>query len=181
MRCTSVNVFLHKSFSLFYLRIIQSVFVNPVKYCNKMCSLYKKHMCVHVFPSERIRVVSMFFFKCYFVTSPLEWQQSKTTRMKAKKKKRQVDFQKVKLKVGKTKPKANNATNTTFRTKGIYLSEQLKKDTSGPTTHRQLGINVSSLYYFTCWLTCHYFSNTTNLFFPLTLSGSPITASSLQW
>lgn len=85
--------------------------------------------------------------------------------MKAKKKKRQVDFQKVKLKVGKTKPKANNATNTSFRTKGIYLSEQLKKDTSGPTTHRQLGINVSSLYYFTCWLTCHYISNTTNLFF----------------
>lgn len=87
--------------------------------------------------------------------------------MKAKKKKRQVDFQKVKLKVGKTKPKANNATNTNFRTKGIYLSEQLNKDTSGPTTHRQLGINVSSLYYFTCWLTCHYFSNTTNLFFLL--------------
>lgn len=65
--------------------------------------------------------------------------------MKAKKKKRQDDFQKVKLKVGKTKPKAVNATNTSFRTKGIYLSEQLKRDTSGPTTHRQLGINVSLL------------------------------------
>ncbi|XP_020507595.1 testis-expressed protein 10 homolog [Labrus bergylta] len=61
--------------------------------------------------------------------------------MKSKKKKRQDDFQKVKLKVGKTKPKAVNATNTSFRTKGIHLSEQLKKDTSGPTTHRQLGIN----------------------------------------
>lgn len=64
--------------------------------------------------------------------------------MKAKKKKRQDDFQKVKLKVGKTKPKADNATNTNFRTKGINLTEQLKRDTSGPTTHRQLGINVSS-------------------------------------
>lgn len=85
--------------------------------------------------------------------------------MKAKKKKRQDDFQKVKLKVGKTKPKANNATNTNFRTKGIYLSEQLKKDTSGPTTHRQLGINVSCLYCFTYLLTCHHFLNTTNLFF----------------
>lgn len=63
--------------------------------------------------------------------------------MKAKKKKRQDDFQKVKLKVGKTKPKADNATNTNFRSKGIHLSEQLKRDTSGPTTHRQLGINVS--------------------------------------
>lgn len=63
--------------------------------------------------------------------------------MKSKKKKRQDDFQKVKLKVGKTKPKADNATNTNFRTKGIHLTEQLKRDTSGPTTHRQLGINVS--------------------------------------
>lgn len=163
MRCTSVNVFLHKSFSLFYLRIIQSVFVKPVKYCNKMCSLYKS-ICVFTFFLQSVYEWLVFFF-CFFVTSPLEWQQPKTTRMKAKKKKRQVDFQKVKLKVGKTKPKANNATNTNFRTRGIYLSEQLKKDISGPTTHRQLGINVSSLYYFTCWLTCHYFSNTTNLFF----------------
>ena len=64
--------------------------------------------------------------------------------MKSKGKKRQDDFQKVKLKVGKKKPKAYNATNTNFRSKGIHLSEQLKRD-SGPTTHRQLGINVSVL------------------------------------
>ncbi|XP_029360486.1 testis-expressed protein 10 homolog [Echeneis naucrates] len=70
--------------------------------------------------------------------------------MKAKKKKRQDDFQKVKLKVGKKKPKADNATNTNFRTKGIHLSEQLKRDTSGPTTHRQLGINdlLSQLHHY---------------------------------
>ncbi|XP_071772908.1 testis-expressed protein 10 homolog [Centroberyx gerrardi] len=70
--------------------------------------------------------------------------------MKAKKKKRQDDFQKVKLKVGKKKPKADNATNTNFRTKGINLSEQLKRDTSGPTTHRQLGINdlLSQLHHY---------------------------------
>nr|XP_046255818.1 testis-expressed protein 10 homolog [Scatophagus argus]XP_046255819.1 testis-expressed protein 10 homolog [Scatophagus argus]XP_046255820.1 testis-expressed protein 10 homolog [Scatophagus argus] len=70
--------------------------------------------------------------------------------MKAKKKKRQDDFQKVKLKVGKTKPKADNATNTNFRTKGIHLPEQLKRDTSGPTTHRQLGINdlLSQLHHY---------------------------------
>lgn len=61
--------------------------------------------------------------------------------MKSKKKKRQDDFQKVKLKVGKKKPKADNATNTNFRSKGIHLTEQLKRDTSGPTTHRNLGIN----------------------------------------
>lgn len=67
-----------------------------------------------------------------------------TAEMKAKKKKRQDDFQKVKLKVGKKKPRADNATNTNFRSKGIYLSEQLKRDTSGPTTQKQLGINVRS-------------------------------------
>lgn len=70
--------------------------------------------------------------------------------MKSKKKKRQDDFQKVKLKVGKKKPKADNATNTNFRSKGIHLSEQLKRDTSGPTTHRQLGINdlLSQLHHY---------------------------------
>ncbi|XP_073342232.1 testis-expressed protein 10 homolog [Pagrus major] len=70
--------------------------------------------------------------------------------MKAKKKKRQDDFQKVKLKVGKKKPKADNATNTNFRSKGIHLTEQLKRDTSGPTTHRQLGINdlLSQLHHY---------------------------------
>ncbi|KAG7464362.1 testis-expressed sequence 10 protein [Solea senegalensis] len=70
--------------------------------------------------------------------------------MKSKKKKRQDDFQKVKLKVGKKKPRADNATNTNFRTKGIHLSEQLKRDTSGPTTHRQLSINdlLSQLHHY---------------------------------
>lgn len=70
--------------------------------------------------------------------------------MKAKKKKRQDDFQKVKLKVGKMKPKADNATNINFRSRGIHLSEQLKRDTSGPTTHRQLGINdlMSQLHHY---------------------------------
>ncbi|CAN9514247.1 unnamed protein product [Ophioblennius macclurei] len=70
--------------------------------------------------------------------------------MKAKKKKRQDDFQKVKLKVGKKKPKADNATNTNFRSKGISLPEQLRRDTSGPTTHRHLGINdlLSQLHHY---------------------------------
>uniref|UniRef100_A0A3B4B8N0 Uncharacterized protein n=1 Tax=Periophthalmus magnuspinnatus TaxID=409849 RepID=A0A3B4B8N0_9GOBI len=70
--------------------------------------------------------------------------------MKAKKKKRQDDFQKVKLKVGKKKPRADNATNTSFRSKGIHLPDQLKRDTSGPTTHRHLGINdlLSQLHHY---------------------------------
>ena len=62
---------------------------------------------------------------------------------KTTKKKRQDDFHKVKLKVGKKIPKPDNATNVSFRSKGIRLPEQLKRDGSGPTTHRQLGIKVT--------------------------------------
>lgn len=52
--------------------------------------------------------------------------------------------------MGKKKPKADNATNTNFRSKGIHLPEQLKRDTSGPTTHRNLGINdlLSQLHHY---------------------------------
>ncbi|XP_072548337.1 testis-expressed protein 10 homolog [Salminus brasiliensis] len=67
-----------------------------------------------------------------------------------KKRKRQDDFQKVKLKVGKKKPKAENATDTNFRSRSIHLPEQLKRDDSGPTTHRQLSIKdlLSQLHHY---------------------------------
>ncbi|XP_030640324.1 testis-expressed protein 10 homolog [Chanos chanos] len=67
-----------------------------------------------------------------------------------KRKKRQDDFQKVKLKVGKKKPKPDNATNVNFRSKSIRLPEQLKRDDSGPTTHRQLNIKdlLSQLHHY---------------------------------
>ncbi|XP_037706780.1 testis-expressed protein 10 [Choloepus didactylus] len=57
-----------------------------------------------------------------------------------KKRKRQDDFQKVKLKVGKKKPKLENATNTNFKTKTIHLPEQLKEDGTLPTNNRKLNI-----------------------------------------
>ncbi|XP_028626033.1 testis-expressed protein 10 isoform X2 [Grammomys surdaster] len=57
-----------------------------------------------------------------------------------KKRKRQDDFQKVKLKVGKKKPKLENATTTNFKTKSIHLPEQLKEDRTLPTNNRKLNI-----------------------------------------
>nr|XP_024648394.1 testis-expressed protein 10 isoform X2 [Macaca nemestrina] len=57
-----------------------------------------------------------------------------------KKRKRQDDFQKVKLKVGKKKPKLQNATPTNFKTKTIHLPEQLKEDGTLPTNNRKLNI-----------------------------------------
>ncbi|KAI7806554.1 testis-expressed protein 10 homolog isoform X2 [Triplophysa rosa] len=67
-----------------------------------------------------------------------------------KKRKRQDDFQKVKLKVGKKKPKADNATDVNFRSKAIHLPEQLKQSNAGPTTHRQLNIKdlLSQLHHY---------------------------------
>uniref|UniRef100_A0A8C5QFS9 Testis expressed 10 n=1 Tax=Leptobrachium leishanense TaxID=445787 RepID=A0A8C5QFS9_9ANUR len=56
------------------------------------------------------------------------------------KRKRQEDFQKVKLKVGKKKPKTANATDTNFASKTIRLSEQLKEDSALPTNRRKLNI-----------------------------------------
>ncbi|XP_063308085.1 testis-expressed protein 10 [Pelobates fuscus] len=56
------------------------------------------------------------------------------------KRKRQEDFQKVKLKVGKKKPRASNATNTNFTSRAIHLSEQLKEDSALPTTKKKLSI-----------------------------------------
>uniref|UniRef100_A0A8C2VS06 Testis-expressed protein 10 n=1 Tax=Chinchilla lanigera TaxID=34839 RepID=A0A8C2VS06_CHILA len=57
-----------------------------------------------------------------------------------KKRKRQDDFQKVKLKVGKKKPRLENATVTNFKTKSIHLPEQLKEDGTLPTNNRKLNI-----------------------------------------
>ncbi|XP_044514217.1 testis-expressed protein 10 [Gracilinanus agilis] len=57
-----------------------------------------------------------------------------------KKRKHQEDFQKVKLKVGRKKPKVENATDTNFKTKTICLPEQLKEDETLPTNNRKLNI-----------------------------------------
>lgn len=59
-----------------------------------------------------------------------------------KKRKHQEDFHKVKLKVGQKKPKLENATDTTIRTKAIHLPEQLREDGKLPTNNRKLNIKV---------------------------------------
>ena len=63
--------------------------------------------------------------------------------MAKSKKKRQQDFQKVKLKVGKKLKKADNVTNASFRTRGIQISQQLKTgDASQPSTKKKHNISV---------------------------------------
>ncbi|XP_061445707.1 testis-expressed protein 10 isoform X2 [Rhineura floridana] len=57
-----------------------------------------------------------------------------------KKRKHQEDFHKVKLKVGKKRPRLQNATDTNFKTRAIHLSEQLREDGMLPTNNRKLNI-----------------------------------------
>ncbi|KAG8139636.1 hypothetical protein E2320_002399, partial [Naja naja] len=57
-----------------------------------------------------------------------------------KKRKHQEDFHKLKLKVGKKKPRLENATDTNFRTKTIHLPEQLRQGGILPTNNRKLNI-----------------------------------------
>lgn len=61
-----------------------------------------------------------------------------------KKRKHQEDFHKLKLKVGKKKPRLENATDTNFRTKTIHLPEQLKQGSILPTNNRKLNIKVKT-------------------------------------
>ncbi|XP_071102616.1 testis-expressed protein 10 homolog [Haliotis cracherodii] len=60
--------------------------------------------------------------------------------MAKSKKKKQEDFQKVKLKVGKRLPKGQNVTNTSFKTHAIQVVQQIKSDAAQPSTHRKLNI-----------------------------------------
>ncbi|XP_072179375.1 testis-expressed protein 10 homolog [Diadema setosum] len=57
-----------------------------------------------------------------------------------KNKQKKKDFQKVKLKAGKTKPKADNFTDTTFKSRAIQIRDQLKSSEHGegePVTERK--------------------------------------------
>lgn len=57
--------------------------------------------------------------------------------MPKKKIKKDRDFQKVKFKVGKKLPKAENVTSTAFRSKAIVIKEQLK-ETSAEELRREI-------------------------------------------
>ncbi|XP_064647270.1 testis-expressed protein 10-like [Lineus longissimus] len=58
-----------------------------------------------------------------------------------KKKNEKKDFQKVKFKVGKKLPQADNVTNVSFQSKGIRIKEQLKADSAQPSNKRKQNIN----------------------------------------
>ncbi|KAK6358578.1 rRNA processing protein [Orbilia blumenaviensis] len=61
-----------------------------------------------------------------------------------KKKEKQKDFVKPKLKVGKTKPKADNHTSTSFKAKAIVVGHQ-SLNTAAPTIQSQLKHNLTLL------------------------------------
>ncbi|KAL4222115.1 Testis-expressed sequence 10 protein [Mactra antiquata] len=77
--------------------------------------------------------------------------------MAKSKKKRQQDFQKVKLKVGKKLKKADNVTNASFRTRSIQISQTLKTgETSQPSTKKKQ--NIKELF-----TQCRHYSSSVRL------------------
>ncbi|KZZ96372.1 hypothetical protein AAP_01145 [Ascosphaera apis ARSEF 7405] len=61
-----------------------------------------------------------------------------------RKNEKKKDFQKQKLKVGKTKPKPSNYTDTSFKAKSIVLNQQ-SLSTSAPSFNAQFAHSVSLL------------------------------------
>lgn len=73
------------------------------------------------------------------------FSQKRSEMPKSKKKKNQ-DFQKVKLKVGRRLQKADNVTNASFKSRSVQVVQHIKTgDGSEPTTRRNLNIMVCSL------------------------------------
>ena len=68
---------------------------------------------------------------------------------KRKRKLKEQDFQKVKLKVGKKLQPAQNATDTSFKSRSVFIPNQLQKLDSEPTNQRNqtLKVRLSNWYY----------------------------------
>ena len=71
-----------------------------------------------------------------------QWRKKTLNMGKAnKKKKKNADFVKPKLKVGKKKPNATNFTNVAFKSSAINMLAQLEEKTE-PTNRRNLSLKV---------------------------------------
>jgi len=68
---------------------------------------------------------------------------------KRKRKLKEQDFQKVKLKVGKKLQPAQNATDTSFKSKSVFIPKQLRKLDNEPTNQRNqtLKVRLSDCYF----------------------------------
>lgn len=62
---------------------------------------------------------------------------------KRKRKLKEQDFQKVKLKVGKKLKPADNATDTSFKSSSIFIPNQLQKLDNEPTNQRNQTLKVT--------------------------------------
>lgn len=80
---------------------------------------------------------------------PLRHFLSSMAKNKRKRKLKEQDFQKVKLKVGKKLQPAQNTTDTSFKSRSIFLPNQLQKLDNEPTNQRNqtLKVRFSNCYY----------------------------------
>lgn len=66
--------------------------------------------------------------------------------MPKSKKKKNRDFQKVKLKVGKKLPKGDNVTTLSFKTRQIHLTQRIKEDAGQDiVSQKKLNVQVRKL------------------------------------
>ena len=74
---------------------------------------------------------------------------STMAKNKRKRKLKEQDFQKVKLKVGKKLQPAQNATDTSFKSRSVFIPNQLQKLDNEPTNQRNqtLKVRLSNWYY----------------------------------
>ena len=79
-------------------------------------------------------------------TSPFLSSMAKNKR---KRKLKEQDFKKVKLKVGKKLQPAQNATDTSFKSKSVFIPNQLRKLDNEPTNQRNqtLKVRLSNCHY----------------------------------
>lgn len=120
-----------------------------VSACINHCDVMKKSHRIEQFPYSLFSYKEAYLIcKCKycflnFVVHVINYR----LKMPKSKKKKNQDFQKVKLKVGRKLQKADNVTNASFKTRSVQVVQHIKTGTgSEPTTRRNLNIVVS----------CHY-------------------------
>ena len=81
---------------------------------------------------------------------PLRHFLSNMAKNKRKRKLKEQDFQKVKLKVGKKLQPAQNTTDTSFKSRSVFIPNQLQKLDNEPTNQRNqtLKVRFSDCYYY---------------------------------
>ena len=109
--------------------------------CCLVIPLARKHEAITFCRSKNLGLLLLF---------PLRHFLSNMAKNKRKRKLKEQDFQKVKLKVGKKLQPAQNTTDTSFKSRSVFIPNQLQKLDNEPTNQRNqtLKVRFSDGYYY---------------------------------